>query len=87
MNDVRPIDRARASQMLVSQVTGDGEMFAVAIQAAFDDDYGLGGMGATINLLRVLSEDLATAIVERHGQHSADLLRRVLASQLAEATQ
>lgn len=70
--------------MLVAQVTGDGEMFAAAVHAMFDDDYGFGEMGATINALRVLSEDLAAAIVDRHGEASADLVRQVLAQQLAE---
>lgn len=80
----RAVDLARATQMIVAQVTDNGEMFAEAVQAMFDDDYGLGGMGSTINVLRALSEDLAAAIVERHGDASADMLRRVLAGQLGE---
>jgi len=83
-NGVRPIDRARASQMIVAQVTGDTEMFAAAVQAMFDDDYGLGSMGATINALRVLTEDLAGVLIDAHGDRAADAVRRLLAQQLAE---
>lgn len=84
INQIRPIDRARASQMLVAQVTGDREMFAVAVQEMFEDEYGIGGMGSTLNVLRVLTEDLAGVIVDIHGDAAAGLVRQILAQQLVE---
>ncbi|MBD3942810.1 hypothetical protein IF188_14005 [Microbacterium sp. NEAU-LLC] len=83
-NEIRPVDRARASQLVTAQVTGDREMFAVAVQATLDDDYGLGELGSLINVLRVLSEDLAGILVDTHGDNAAPLMRSLLASQLAE---
>ncbi|GAA2533185.1 hypothetical protein GCM10009860_11520 [Microbacterium mitrae] len=81
---MRAIDQARASQLVAAQVTGDTEMFAAAVQAMFDDDYGFGEMGATINVLQVLSKDLAGILVDVHGDDAASFVRAVLARQLAE---
>lgn len=83
-NEIRPVDRARASQMIVAQVAGDTEMFAVALQDTLDDDYGFGELGSLINVLRVLTADLAGALVDIHGENTADLVRAVLVRQLAE---
>lgn len=82
-SEVRPVDRARAAQMVCAQVTGDAEMFAVALDAAIEDpeDWSL------VNVIRSLSEDLAGAVVDRHGDAAAGLVRAVLASQLAEVDQ
>lgn len=82
-NEMRDVDRARASQLVTAQLSGDSEMFALAVQEMFDDDYGLGGMGATINVLRGLSEDLAHVILVNHGDQALPLMRTVIARQIS----
>lgn len=73
--------------MIMAQVAGDPEMFAVALQDTLDDDYGFGELGSLINVLRVLTADLAGALVDIHGEDTADLVRVALARQLAEGVQ
>lgn len=86
--EIRPVDRARAARMIAAQLAGDGEMFVVAVGETFDDDYGLGGMGSTIAVLRSLSEDLAAAVVDRHGaEHALELVQAVIAAELGTAVE
>lgn len=80
---IRAIDRARAAQMVQAQLLGDAEMFAVAVQQAFDDDFGIGGMGSTINVLRSLSESLAEGLVAIHGEAAPSLVAEVLMQEAA----
>lgn len=80
-SEVRAVDRARAAQMIAAQVTGDAEMFAVALSDAVEDPHDW----SLVNVIRSLSEDLAAAIVDRHGDAAPQLVRSVLASELAEA--
>lgn len=49
----------------------------------FDDDYGLGGMGATSSVLRGLSESLAHVILVNHGDQALPLMRTVIARQIS----
>lgn len=76
--EVRPVDRARAARMIAAQLAGDGEMFAVAVGETLDDNYGFAGLGSTIAVLRSLSEDLAAAVLERHGERSLALVQKVI---------
>lgn len=73
------MDRARAAQLVAAQVTGDAEMFAVALDAAVEDEHDW----SLVNVIRSLSEDLAGAVVDQHGDAAAGLVRAVLVSQLA----
>lgn len=79
--EVRPVDRARAAQLITAQVTGDAQMFAAALAASIDDPHEM----ALVNVIRSLSEDLAGALVDIHGDNAAALARAVLVSQLAAA--
>lgn len=84
-SEIRPVDRARAAQLIAAQVTGDRQMFAVALQETLADDYGYGEMGSLINVLQIMSEDLAGLLVDAHGTENATvLIRALLARQLAE---
>lgn len=76
--EIQPIDRIRAAQMVAAQVTGDREMFAVALQDAVDDEREI----SIVNIVRVFSEDLAGIIVDVHGENAASFVRYALASQL-----
>lgn len=70
--------------MVVAALSNDAEMFATAVQETFDDDWGLGGMGSTINVMRVMAEDLGTALATEFGSEaSVELVRRVIADALA----
>lgn len=83
-NEMRSIDRVRAGQMIVAAMTNDVVMFAAAVQDTFDDDYGIGGMGSTINVLRGLAEDLGAAIIDRQGQEQGvALMQQILAQELS----
>lgn len=80
---IQPIDKIRAAQMIAAQVTGDREMFAVALQDAVEDERD----ASILNLIRTLTEDLAGIIVNVYGDESAEYVRLVLASQLAAASE
>ncbi|GHD50706.1 hypothetical protein D9V29_11800 [Mycetocola manganoxydans] len=74
--------------MVAAEVTGDAEMFATAVQQTFDDDYGFGGMGSTINALRSMAEDLAGLLIDVHGpDKAAHLLRLLVARYAAQSEQ
>ncbi len=89
MNDqtIRPVDRARVTQLIISHLLRDELMFAEALNEIVYDDYGLGQQGAVINALLVMSQDLAGILVDAHGVDEAlEHARSLLASQLAEDT-
>lgn len=69
-NEMRDVDRARASQLVTAQLSGDSEMFALAVQEMF-------------NVLRGLSEDLAHVILVNHGDQALPLMRTVIARQIS----
>lgn len=80
MTRVTSVDRARAAQMVTAYVSGDLEMFLVALDDANED----AREASVFNLLRVLAEELAGILVEGHGQvGAAVLMRALLAQQLA----
>jgi hexokinase len=82
----RAIDQARAARLVMSGLTADTLMFAATVSETFEDDYGFGAMGSTINVLRSLSEDLATALAEIHGIDTAvTLLQHVIAHAISAA--
>ena len=58
LDPIRPIDRARAAQIVCGQVTRDDEMISAAVQDTFADDWGFGECGSLINVIRALSEDV-----------------------------
>lgn len=76
--EIQQIDRIRAAQMVAAQVTGDREMFAVSLQDAVDDERDI----SIVNIIRVLSEDLAGIIVDAHGDNAVTFVRHALASQM-----
>jgi hypothetical protein len=84
-SEVRPIDQARASRMVMASITGDALMFSATVQETLDDDYGFGELGSLINVLRTLSSDLGGALVDVHGQEAAEDLVRVLIARLSTA--
>jgi hypothetical protein len=81
---VRPVDRARVSQLVIAQLVGDQLMFAEALNEIVYDEFGLDGKGAIINSLLVMSQDLAGILAGEHGDAAVDLVRAMLARQLAE---
>ena len=85
LDPIRPIDRARAAQIVCGQVTRDDEMISAAVQDTFADDWGFGECGSLINVIRALSEDVASLMVAASGeQNAAEFARRYLAQLLAE---
>jgi hypothetical protein len=75
-SEVRPIDQARASRMVMASITGDSLMFSATVQETLDDDYGFGELGSLVNVLRTLADDLGGAVVDRYGtEQAADLVR------------
>lgn len=75
-SEMRPVDQARATQFVMSMVTGDRLMFAATFQEVVDDDYGVGELGSLINVIRSMAGDLAGAILDVHGQETAEALLR-----------
>lgn len=83
LNEMRSIDQARAARFIIASMTGDTEMFATTLQETFDDDFGFGQMGSTINVIRSLSDDLGGALVDIHGAESAAALVRTIVARLS----
>ena len=81
---MRLLDQARATRLVMSSLSGDSLMFAHTLQETLDDDFGFGALGSLINVLRSLSDDLAGALVDAHGQETAEELVRVMLARFAD---
>jgi hypothetical protein len=82
-SEITHADTARAARIVIAQLTGDLEMFAAALNDAVDDPRDW----SVANVIRSLSEDLATTLRTMYGDRAPDLVRAVLASQLAAVDQ
>jgi len=80
-SEVTTVDRIRAAQTIMAQLTGDAEMFAYAVAETVDDERDV----SVVNLVRALSEDLAAALLNLHGDDAVVLLQRVIAGMVTEA--
>lgn len=84
LDPIRALDRARAAQLVAAQVTRDEQMLAGALEATLSDDWGFGECGSLLNVIRALSEDLATLMMQTAGVDGATAIaRQYLAEQLA----